>query len=399
MGLKAYSIPALVLGSDITALGVIRNLGRVKIPLHFIPTKNDFVSYSRWAHNLNLSLNEFPESQYFIEFLSKLPLQKAVLFPCSDSLLKVASNLNNQFSNNFPSVAPSPAALEYLVDKSKFAMILKENNLPHPRTFIIKDKDELDKMTDKLFSQSFFKPLNSQKFFRKFGEKAFSVNSKGEAIVLYDKIKSVGLDVLLQEYLPGPATNHYFIDGFLDKNGILRALFPRRRLRMFPPDFGNSTYLVSLSLDEVSPAINTLEELFSKIKFNGIFSAEFKNDERDGLFKILEVNARPWWYIDFAARSGVNVCQLAYNDAIGEEVKTIMNYSIGSRYVYPYYDFFAFLPKCRNQKTKIFTYLISWFFAKKPFFTWDDPFPALFIFINRLTSFISRRLSKYLKIT
>jgi len=47
-----------------------------------------------------------------------------------------------------------------------------------------------------------------------------------------------------------------------------------------------------------------------------VFSAEFKFDERDGLFKILEVNARPWWYVDFAARCGVDVCRMAYRDAL-----------------------------------------------------------------------------------
>ncbi len=89
---------------------------------------------------------------------------------------------------------------------------------------------------------------------------------------------------------------------------------------MFPLDFGNSTCMVSVAADEVAPAVASVERLLAHVGYRGIFSAEFKYDERDGLFKILEVNARPWWYVEFTARCGVDVCTLAYRDALGEAV-------------------------------------------------------------------------------
>jgi len=60
-----------------------------------------------------------------------------------------------------------------------------------------------------------------------------------------------------------------------------------------------------------------------------VFSAEFKFDERDGLFKLLEVNARPWWYVDFADRCGVDVCGMAFRDALGEEIEPVTGYKLG----------------------------------------------------------------------
>jgi hypothetical protein len=144
--------------------------------------------------------------------------------------------------------------------------------------------------------------------------------------------------MMLQEYIPGPPTNHYFIDGFIDRGGVVRAIFARRRLRMSPPDFGNSTMQISVPVSDTGDASATLRTLLADIDYRGIFSAEFKRDPRDGAFNLIEVNARPWWYIEFAARCGVNVGEMAVRDALVEPVETISGYAVGRRCVFPYYD-------------------------------------------------------------
>ena len=100
---------------------------------------------------------------------------------------------------------------------------------------------------------------------------------------------------------------------------------------MFPTDFGNSTYLISVPLERLSPAMESLERILRAVHYRGIFSAEFKRDHRDGKFKILEINARPWWYIGFAIDSGVNVVEMAYRDALGLPVTTNATYRPGTR--------------------------------------------------------------------
>ena len=75
---------------------------------------------------------------------------------------------------------------------------------------------------------------------------------------------------------------------------------------MHPPDFGNSSYMVSVPLQEAAGAVDTLRTIMGHTGFRGIFSAEFKRDADDGLFKLLEVNIRPWWYVEFNQRFGNN---------------------------------------------------------------------------------------------
>ena len=74
---------------------------------------------------------------------------------------------------------------------------------------------------------------------------------------------------------------------------------------------------------DVASAAGSLERLLRGIDYRGVFSAEFKHDERDGLFKILEVNARPWWFAGFAASCGLDVCDMSYRDALGERVEPV----------------------------------------------------------------------------
>ena len=107
---------------------------------------------------------------------------------------------------------------------------------------------------------------------------------------------------------------------------------------MHPPDFGNSTHMISVPLSEVEPAAQSLRAILAAIQYRGIFSAEFKLDARDGIFKILEINARVWVFVEFAGRCGVDVCTMAYRDALGLPITDFPVYRSGVRLVSPYVD-------------------------------------------------------------
>jgi predicted ATP-grasp superfamily ATP-dependent carboligase len=387
---QSSSCPALVLGSDITALGTIRSLKRENIPVYYIPTKDDYVTYSRWAKKMDHTLPERPGAEALGALLSRLPFREAVLFPCSDNALTAASQIGEDLTNRFRPVVPSPGTLTYLVDKYEFAKILDRTGLPHPQTAFLDGPGDLDALSEAWFQNAFLKPHHSQAFFKHYGVKGFFIRSREEG---YEKIREImdnGFKVLLQQYIPGPPDGHYFIDGFVDRQGRLFTAFARQRLRMYPPDFGNSTYMKSVPLEKAVGALETLQILFPEIRFNGIFSAEFKKDPADGLFKILEINARPWWYVDFATRCGVNVCKLAYDEAVGRALSQVPPYEI-SAYAFPRWDYFAI----RRQEKHIFAGLLlmlrSWLPAKKPVFSWRDPVPALVMFAQRVGRYIRKK--------
>jgi D-aspartate ligase len=128
------------------------------------------------------------------------------------------------------------------------------------------------------------------------------------------------------------------------------------------------------------------------IEYRGIFSAEFKRDPRDARFKLLEINTRPWWFIDFAVRSGVDICRMAYDDAQGREVAPVTRYKIGATCIYPYYDFVAAQPLIQSGRLSRWRWMAELLPALQPVGCWDDPMPATVGFARVIGSAVRNRL-------
>ncbi len=276
------------------------------------------------------------------EYLSALPIPRALLVPCSDNWVTAIAELEPGLRDRFPACVPPVAVVETLVDKLRFAEAMQAAGVPHPHTEAIGSVADLERVPALVLSgTTFLKPRDSQRFFARFNVKGFRVASRDDAVARLREIEAAGFSVVLQEYVPGPASRHYYVEGFVDVHGVARIWFARRRLRMYPADFGNSTYFASVRLEEVSGATASMEALLAHLHYRGIFSAEFKRDDRDGEFKLLEVNARPWWYVDFAVRAGADVVGAYCRDALGLPVEAVTRYRVGATCMYPYYDYYA----------------------------------------------------------
>lgn len=365
---------ALALGSGPTLLGVLRSLSETGAQVVALPDVDHITRRSRWYRPADKSFTGLtPES--LATRLELLP-SGTVLMPCSDIWVRSVAALPEESRRRWPACAAALSALDVLVDKGHFGATLDRLGLPRPSTRAITSTKEVDEISDRELEYSFLKPVDSQQFFARFGVKAFRITDRANAREKLREAVDAGLELVLQEYVPGPPTNHYHIDGFVDRKGVVRALFARQRLRMSPPDFGNDTLMVSVPLSETGDSCSNLDTLFSDIGYRGIFSAEVKRDERDGRFKLIEINARPWWYVEFATRCGVNVCELALRDALGEQVQTISSYAVGRRCVYPYYDREAALTEWSAGRLSLSSWARSWLGAYQPIFRWSDPLPA-----------------------
>jgi predicted ATP-grasp superfamily ATP-dependent carboligase len=316
--------------------------------------------------------------------LAALPLPRAILLPCSDFWLEAVAGLPPETRRRFPASVPPPATVATLLDKGRFARALEQFGVPHPRTILLQGACDLGAVEERDLPGHFLKPCDSQRFGRIFGRKAYRVRDRAEAEERLGAMSEAGLEALLQEYVPGPPDRHVFLDGFRDRQGAIRALFARRRLRMFPVDFGNSTMLRSIAPDEVKPAARDLFRLLEGLGHRGIFSAEFKYDDRDGLFKLLEVNSRPWWFVEFATLCGVDVCRFAVLDALGLPVPDAGPYRVGRRFVHLGLDFRAFLHLRREGRLGAFSWLRSVAGAHGTIFRWSDPWPAVRLLARKL---------------
>jgi predicted ATP-grasp superfamily ATP-dependent carboligase len=185
-----------------------------------------------------------------------------------------------------------------------------------------------------------------------------------------------GFPILLQEFIPGPPSSYYLVDGFVDRRGDLQALIARQRNAQYPPLFGNSARSTTIPMDKVSGAVESLQKMWSTMRYRGIFDAEFKYDERDGQFKILEINARPWWFVEFATRCRVDLCRMAYLDALSIPVEPVTDYAVGRCCIHLSYDLAAQLTGNFCMRSTL-----EWVRSSRKvediIFRWDDPWPGI----------------------
>jgi D-aspartate ligase len=369
--------PAVVVGSGLGALGALRLLTRAGVPVYSLSAAPSFESRSRWFRPLPGVRETLADGAPLARLLEASSLERGVLLPCSDSSLSAASELPPRLAARFPSSTPSPAVVAQLTSKAKFAALLDAIDIPRPRTLIVDDSSDLERFANGQFLDVFLKPVESSRFMQRYGVKAWRVRDLADARAQLARARADGHPVVVQEYVPGPVSNHFLIDGFACANGEVHALFARRRLRMHPPEFGDSTHMISVPLSEAEPAVQSLRAILAAIRYRGIFSAEFKVDARDGTFKILEINARIWIYVEFAGRCGVDVCTMAYRDALGMPLGDVPAYRSGARLVSPYTDLAAAHYAWSRRQLGTGAWLRSWFGAQQPQFNWTDPAPAV----------------------
>jgi D-aspartate ligase len=368
--------PALVLGSGITALSVVHALGRAGIPLYVISDSPGFVRASRWYRAPRRTGVRSSEADLG-EYLRALPLERAVLIPTSDHAALAVADLPPDIAARFPASQSAAPLLKRLVDKEGLASLLAEHGVPHPCTIPVDGSTGAALPADVEIDRWFVKPRDSQEFSRRMKEKALRVDSREELHRALERVASAGLPVVLQEYVPGASTAHYFLDGFVDREGVVRARFARRRLRMSAAEFGNSCATVSIPLEEMAPAVADLERFFATVGYRGPFDAEFKLDERRGDFRLLEVNVRSWWQIEFAQLCGIDVVGMIYDDALGLPVDDACSYPVGRTWILPYLDAGA----CRRERAEgnmtLGEWARSWIDSKWGGFATDDPLPGL----------------------
>ena len=377
------ALPIIALGSGVTLAAVLNVLRHSGIPVYALCPKDDFVRRSRWYRALPTALPN-PHPADLEALLDSLEIGPAVLLPCSDDWLRAVAALPPDLGRRFPS-SISPACVDLLTDKWSFARLLERFGIPCPRTQLISSLDQFDNLPDAHLNGAILKPLCSVDFACKHGVKGYLVTNRLQAS---HHIEQLELPVMLQEFIPGPPSAGYFIDGFRDRNGCFTGLFARRRLRMYPARLGNSTFLESVPPSAVQGALVPLQYLLERISYRGVFSAEFKLDDRDGVFKLIEINARPWWYVEFASRCGVDVCTMAYCDALSLPVAPVEDYQVDRRCIFHLNDLRSWKHRRYDYLPSLWPLLRSWIHSDSTPFHWNDPAPAVAYLGRTLADFL-----------
>ena len=244
-----------------------------------------------------------------------------VLFPMEDaSLMWVAKNIN-RIERIAHILIPSIESLNIAQDKGATIHKAEELGIPCPKTWHPKGINEFIKTVSKLKQESFIvKPTSGT----------------GSSGVLYGKLLSEEEweehwncygRLIIQDRIPSEG-HGIGISILMDNEGECAAYFAHERLQQYPVSGGPSTDRQSIHEFQL---IKWSIEFLKELSWRGIAMVEWKNDIRDGIPKLMEINPRFWGSLELAIRSGVNFPVLYAKAALGEKLDPVPDYADGVR--------------------------------------------------------------------
>lgn len=303
---------ALVIGTNYRALGVARSLGRRQIPVWILKQGDqNLANLSRYAERCY----PWPQGtdkqivEQLLTFGREHQLQSWVLWPTDDECAHLIAQNSGQLGEMFRLAIASWQTIESICDKRLLYQLATKLKIAQPKTFFPRTRKELAEGDYRY--PAILKPAIREKSRPVPLTKAWLAHDLDGLVQHYDLLsREMDTGVLMvQELIPGSGRNQFSYSGIYDGGKPLAGV-SARRTRQYPRDFGRFSTFVE-SVDEprvVPPALKIL----SAVGFTGIAEVEFKYDERDQEFKLLDINPRVWGWHTLGQRMGIDFSYLLW---------------------------------------------------------------------------------------
>lgn len=321
-------VPAVILSSQTVALGVIRALGTRGVPIAVVHySEQDFAHWSKYVVASFLAPHPDSDPEGFGATLEHLPeaWQDSVLIPTTDETLWYAAQHKEVLSRRFRVACPNFETVRVVIDKQLTYPLAAQAGIGIPRTLVVQTKVELSAHRDEFLLPCLVKPSQGHLYYARFGVKMHLAQTWEELTHHFDRAQQAGLEVMLQEYVPGgDDTVWNYIALVIEGRPV--AEFTAVHIRSGPPMLGSPRVARSQNCPEL---VKEGRKLMAVLNFTGFACTEFKHDQRDGRFKLMEVNARHNLSTLLAVNCGIDFPWLEYRYRAYGEVTQRQGFTTG----------------------------------------------------------------------
>ena len=315
------AVGAVVIGGDHQGLGIVRSLGRHKVPVCIIDDERSIARFSRYA-TLAIGAKDLRDERKTIETVLEIghrhDLKDWVLYPTRDETVAAFSRYRSMLTEYFRVPTPDWDSIQWVWDKRNTYRLAEELGIPAPRTWYPRTLGDLEEIHAPF--PLTVKPAIKEHFFYATKAKAWRADNREELRDLFQRASArvESGEVMIQDLIPGDGQKQFSYCAFY-KQGQAIASMVVRRTRQHPPEFGRaSTFVETIDL----PVLETLSLRFLQaINYYGLVEVEFKLDARDGQYKLLDVNGRTWGYHTLGFEAGVDFPYLLFADQLGMPVQ------------------------------------------------------------------------------
>lgn len=378
----------LVLGDTLSALAVGRSLGRKGISvIAGIEDSRAPLGYSRYTSKIFDLPSYASEPDKWIESIKKVLFEERpdLVIPVSESSFVPFCINRDYFAGLVQAAIPDKDGFENTFFKDKTVAIARELGIPIPESFVVWNKEDLEKFFN---VSSFDSPFVLKPVVSKVWQDGYKLEFPAKKADSLEEVKKYVNDylpfasILVQKWVPGIGVGQEF----LCKDGEILLAFQHERIHE-PQGSGGSSYRKSVPLDERMMAHS--KKLLKYLKWTGVAMVEYRKNLETGDFVLLEINGRFWGSLSLAVEAGADFPHALYRMMMYDEKSFSRDYNIGV-YARDLMDDLRFIAKSRG----MITAFLNLGLAKAKFllgmekwdaFTWDDLMPGLaeFWFVAR----------------
>lgn len=321
-------------GSYQNTWAIVRSLGRKNIDVSvLVSAKNGLSCLSRYCSHCVLSPPSSDEST-FVDFLHSY-LQKqqvSLLIPVGYKSVEAISKHKTELEKLTSIELPSHENVMIALNKKSTNQLVEKLGIPCPHTVYPISRQDINKLAPQITYPVVIKGIceagarmvdyafNQTELIEKYRNMYSTFNLSDSELPM------------IQEYIRGGGFGFFA----LYQRGVCKRVFMHRRIRENPPTGGASVCAESWYDKQLKEyGIKVLDAL----KWHGVAMVEFKLDEKDNQFKLLEINPKFWGSLDLAITAGVNFPYYLTRMSAGEEIEYSEEYKRNLRYQWPVEDF------------------------------------------------------------
>ncbi|MFO8192939.1 MAG: carboxylate--amine ligase [Bacillota bacterium] len=394
-----HNIPSVILGANFyNALGAIRTLGRRGVPVYALdyhfPTA--YALSSRYVTEKvlcpDINHNEKELADFLISFGKGFSV-KPVLMAAADNYALMISRYAEELAPYFRFPAMPTGLLEKIIDKKGLSELARDLQLRIPITYTVMPGSDSDHIAGNINYPCIIKPALSHKFVRVFRQKCLYATDREKLMEALNTASTSGLEVMVQEVIPGFDDRMYVFDAYIDNHGKTTHTFSAQKLRQFPINFGSSTF----THQYYDPALITLgREYMERLGYRGYGEIEFKKDPRNEKYYLIEINARLSTLNVLFDKCGIEFTYIMYRDLIGDPLpEKHLTENMPWAFWHAYEDSISIFSYLKTKQLTIYEVLKPWFEHRKAHAIWaGDDIKPLFAFARLILSKIEKRLRR-----
>ena len=393
------SVPVVLLDTDhYGAIGIARSLGRLSIPVYCVDSNPKTISfhsrYCKGGFNYNGKINYSEMMVHYLLEVAKKIGKPSVLIPTTDDAALLSAEYFDSLKKCYIYHQVSPKIIKSVANKKEMYFLAKSVGIPTAETNFPQSRKDVEEFLETASFPIMLKAIDGRALLATAGHKMFITNTKEEILSLYEKFETPSHpNFMLQEFIPGKEDSVWMFNGYFNANSECLFGATGKKIRQSPVYTGSTSLGICLKNRIVQ---ELTKKLIKEIGYKGIVDIGYRYDNRDGKYKVLDINPRiGQTFRLFVGTQGLDVARSLYFDLTNQIVPSNAIFE-GRKWIVEDKDLISSIRYMHDKKLKVLKWLESFRgIQESAWFATDDPLP----FLLMCQQFLARSVEHLLRLS